>query len=299
MGIGVEEAELCPKPPHASSSEQAFGLQSLSFTQAVNCVTRNSLRTKSYAPLVAPLQESFGIRCLDVIGASLGLILTLPLLLVLALLIKLDSPGPIIYRQRRTGRDRRTMTRDRRRAQRASARERRRQEYYGRTFFIYKFRTMRHNAERRTGPVWTMPDDPRITKVGRWLRRFHLDELPQFANVLKGEMSLVGPRPERPEIIARLVQEVPEYCLRLLVKPGMTGLAQIFQGYDNTIADVKRKIHLDLFFATHFSTRLYVRILFLTVVKIFSATPVLEAEFVMPELGASTRQHKEQAHEKQ
>ncbi len=254
---------------------------------------------KSCAKLQVSRPESLGIRCLDLLGASLGLIVCLPLLLVLAVLIKVDSPGPVLYRQRRTGCNRRGVARARKAAKRSASAERRRQEFYGRAFFIYKLRTMRREAERRTGPVWAMPNDPRITGIGSWLRQYHLDEVPQFWNVLKGEMSLVGPRPERPEIIARLVQDVPEYRLRFLLKPGMTGLAQICRGYDADVEDVKRKTELDLYYAAHFSVRLYLRILFLTVVKIFSATPVLEAELVLSELHAFTRQHKEQAHEKQ
>lgn len=242
---------------------------------------------------------SVAIRCLDILGASLGLLLCAPLMLVLAVLIKLDSPGPIFYRQRRTGQNRRLTARSRNMSKHAAPTERRWKETFGKTFLLYKFRTMRHEAERRTGPVWAMPDDPRITNVGRWLRQYHLDELPQFWNVLKGEMSLVGPRPERPEIIARLVQDVPEYRLRLLLKPGMTGLAQICRGYDENVEDVKRKIAFDLYYAAHCSARLYLRILFLTVIKIFSATPVMEAEQVLAELTAFTRQQKESAHEKQ
>lgn len=247
-------------------------------------MSKKSQGRKHAALRLKPLPENFGIRCMDVLGACLGLLLSLPLLLTIPLLIKLDSAGPVLYKQRRTGRDRRGAMRP------AFTREKRTKELFGRTFFIYKFRTMRHEAERRTGPIWAMPEDPRITKVGQWLRKFHLDEIPQFWNVLKGEMSLVGPRPERPEIIAQLVEEVPEYRLRLLIKPGMTGLAQICQGYDGSIADVKRKTRLDVFYATHFSARLYLRILFMTLVKIFSASPVLETEHVIPGLDLSAWQ---------
>lgn len=249
---------------------------------------------KSFADMRGHALQGFGMRCLDIIGASLGLILCLPLLLVLAMLIKLDSPGPVLYRQRRTGCNRRAGMR----AQRAAS-ERRRQESFGRTFLMYKLRTMRHEAERRTGAVWAMLDDPRITNVGRWLRKYHLDELPQFFNVLKGEMSLVGPRPERPEIIARLVHEVPEYRLRLRLQPGITGLAQIYFNADTSLDDVRRKLELDLYYAAHFSLRLYLRILFLTVIKVFSPTPVPELDPGLSPLEAFARQHKESSHEKQ
>jgi lipopolysaccharide/colanic/teichoic acid biosynthesis glycosyltransferase len=234
----------------------------------------------SRAQLRACRREKIIVRCFDLLGASAGLIMCLPLLLVLAVLIKLDSPGPALYRQRRTGRNRRGLEITSGAAKNFARAERRRREFFGRTFMMYKLRTMRDEAERRTGPVWAMPEDPRITDIGRRLRKHHLDEIPQLWNVIKGEMSLVGPRPERPEIIARLVQEVPEYRLRLRLKPGITGPAQLCRNADAEVEDVKRKLELDLYYAAHFSVRLYLRTLFLTAVKIFSATPVSEAELM-------------------
>jgi lipopolysaccharide/colanic/teichoic acid biosynthesis glycosyltransferase len=139
---------------------------------------------------------------------------------------------------------------------------------------------MEDGAERRSGAVWAMQDDPRITSVGRWLRRLHLDEIPQFWNVLRGDMSLVGPRPERPEIIRKIISEIPEYPKRLSVKPGITGPAQICLGYDSSLDDVRRKIQLDLHYISKRSFYLQLRVLALTLVKIFSSAPTIDAKLV-------------------
>lgn len=233
---------------------------------------------------VQPLVK-LGLRSLDVFGALLGLLLSLPIFLLVPLLIKLDSPGPVFYRQLRTGINRRR----RAASVAASPVEQRHEELYGKPFHIYKFRTMEEDAERRSGAVWAIQDDPRITAVGRWLRRLHLDEIPQFWNVLRGDMSLVGPRPERPEIIRRLVAAVPEYQNRLEVKPGITGPAQICLGYDNNIDDVRRKTQLDLLYISHRTLRLQLRLLALTLVKIFSSAATLDAKFIAPHLPKESR----------
>jgi lipopolysaccharide/colanic/teichoic acid biosynthesis glycosyltransferase len=217
------------------------------------------------------------IRGIDVAGASVGLLLALPFFIILPLLIKLDSPGSVFYKQIRTGRDRRR--RERRVADLGSGMERRRgdqrqQNLYGKPFTIYKFRTMTDGAERRSGAVWAIPGDPRITNIGYWLRKYHLDEIPQFWNILRGEMSLVGPRPERPEIIGKLVAVVPEYRRRLYAKPGLTGLAQICLGYDSCLEDVKRKIQLDIFYISHLNLFFYLRILIHTINKVFSSSTI-------------------------
>ena len=181
-------------------------------------------------------------RALDIGISSLMLLAAAPLMLAIALLIRLDSEGPILYSQLRTGLNRRTGSR--RRAHRAGASERRRAPHHGKPFKILKFRSMRVDAEAK-GAVWCKEGDPRVTRLGYWLRKTHLDELPQLFNILRGDMSLVGPRPERPEFISRLHLEVPGYGTRLRVKPGLTGLAQTRHRSDLDLRDVKKKVRYD------------------------------------------------------
>ena len=160
-------------------------------------------------------------RFVDCFLAALLLIPCLPVMGLLVLLVRLTSRGPGIFRQARVGKG-------------------------GRTFTMYKIRSMVHDAEALTGAAWAQPDDPRVTTLGRFLRIFHLDELPQLFNVLKGEMSLVGPRPERPEFVSVLVQKIPGYANRLAVAPGITGLAQLKLPPDSDLESVRRKLALDL-----------------------------------------------------
>ncbi|MDE1249616.1 sugar transferase [Vibrio aestuarianus] len=164
-------------------------------------------------------------RGFDFIGAALGLLLLLPILPFIALAIKTTSSGPVLYRQLRVGK---------------STPEKM-------AFFeIIKFRTMYEDAETRSGAVWATENDPRITPVGRFLRKTRLDEIPQLFNVLKGEMSLIGPRPERPGFYQKLEQAIPYFADRTYgVLPGITGLAQVNQGYDTCIDDVRRKVGFD------------------------------------------------------
>jgi lipopolysaccharide/colanic/teichoic acid biosynthesis glycosyltransferase len=195
----------------------------------------------------------------DWIAALLLLVPALPMMAVCAALIRLTSKGSVIYRQERVGLN-------------------------GRTFTLYKLRTMRSNAESATGPIWAEGDrDPRVTSIGYLLRRTHMDELPQLFNVLKGEMSLVGPRPERPYFVEQLKRQIPEYERRLSVKPGITGLAQIRAGADRNIRDVRRKVRLDCLYIRRMCWWVDFVILFNTVRKVF----------VTPEerrgLGAQTR----------
>ena len=171
--------------------------------------------------------------------AAVAFVLVSPVLLVVALLVKLTSRGPVFYTQTRVGLDRR---RDRG----YGDNHRRALDLGGKPFTIYKFRTMYEDAESGTGPVWATQNDPRITTVGRFLRQYRLDELPQLINVIKGEMNVVGPRPERPAIFAELRQNISEYALRQRTKPGITGLAQINQHYDVCLDDVRRKVEYDL-----------------------------------------------------
>lgn len=188
--------------------------------------------------------------------AALGLALVTPLMLVIAGLIKLTSRGPVFYTQQRVGVDRRN-------GGRAHEDWRRRVDYGGRLFRIHKFRTMRVDADG-AGQVWATTDDPRITTVGRLLRLYRLDELPQLWNVLKGDMNIVGPRPEQPEIALRLRRQIDGYGHRHRVPPGITGWAQVNQRYDQTIEDVRRKVELDLEYIQRRSTGLDLMIMLRT-----------------------------------
>lgn len=171
--------------------------------------------------------------------AAIVLVVLSPLMLLIAIVVKLTSRGPALYTQTRVGLDRRQPgigDDNRRRAL----------DLGGKPFTIYKFRTMYADAEQQTGAVWATKDDARVTPVGRFLREYRLDELPQLFNVLKGEMNIVGPRPERPTIFAELTQNIAEYPLRQRAKPGITGLAQINQHYDECLDDVRKKVQYDL-----------------------------------------------------
>ncbi len=219
------------------------------------------------------LVNRFAKRSLDVIGAGVGLLLALPFFIVLPILIKLDSPGPVFYTQLRVGLNRRR--RDRRFCPRSDIaerrrRDRRRQNYQGKLFRVVKFRTMAQDAEKMCGPVWATRNDSRITWLGRILRKTRLDEIPQFLNVFKGDMSLVGPRPERPKFVQDLSEKVEDYNGRLAVKPGLTGLAQVENGYDTSLASVVRKVNLDLEYIRHWSIWTDIKILLKTVVVVLT-----------------------------
>jgi lipopolysaccharide/colanic/teichoic acid biosynthesis glycosyltransferase len=199
-------------------------------------------------------------RILNVIVAGLLLLLTLPFMIIIAVLVKLTSRGPILYRQTRIGMDRRLpgdvpLRLGRRRVC----------DLGGRPFVIYKFRTMRVDAEKQTGAVWAKQNDSRITLLGRFLRQTRFDELPQLFNVLKGDMNVVGPRPERPSIFVRLADEVDDYPLRQRARPGITGLAQISQQYDRSMDDVRSKVAFDLHYVEHQSLWMDLKIMLKTV----------------------------------
>ncbi|MCU0649407.1 MAG: sugar transferase [Gemmatimonadaceae bacterium] len=176
--------------------------------------------------------------------AAAALLVLLPLCLLVALLIKITSPGPVIYSQTRVGLDRRGLFR-------GASTSRRAEDLGGRVFTMYKFRTMRCDAEASGEAVWAQKDDPRVTRVGSVLRKFRLDEVPQLWNVLTGDMNIVGPRPERPSIFLALRSQIDDYQIRQRVRPGITGWAQINQAYDRSIDDVKRKVALDLEYIRH------------------------------------------------
>ena len=170
-------------------------------------------------------------RGMDILLATLALLITIPLWIVLPILIKLSSQGPVFYRQERVG-------------------------WQGRRFTILKFRSMQQNAEAAGCAIWAEEYDRRATAVGRFMRRYRLDELPQLLNVLRGDMSMVGPRPERPEFIGRLSRDVPYYSYRLAVKPGITGWAQVKFRYGATVQDAAEKLQYDLYYIKHMSVRL-------------------------------------------
>jgi exopolysaccharide biosynthesis polyprenyl glycosylphosphotransferase len=182
-----------------------------------------------------------GKRFIDLGVSVIGLIVTVPIMAAIAGATKLTSPGPVFYHQRRVGR-------------------------LGRVFVVHKFRTMRLDAEAATGPVWASKDgDARVTPIGRWLRRTRLDELPQFWNVLKGEMSLVGPRPERPEFVDSLMRQIPYYGQRHVVRPGVTGWAQVRYTYGASTEDALQKLQYDLFYIKNASLALDFFIIFDTI----------------------------------
>ena len=180
----------------------------------------------------------------DLILATAILVLTLPLWPLIALLIKLGDGGPIIYKQKRIGKDKKL-------------------------FFLLKFRSMAIGAESETGPVWAKKEDPRVTKVGKWLRRIHIDELPQMINVLRGDINLVGPRPERPEFVEQLEKEIPHYHVRHLIKPGFTGWAQIKFRYGRSVMDSQEKFQYDLYYLKNRSLILDLGILLKTFQLLF------------------------------
>jgi sugar transferase (PEP-CTERM system associated) len=179
-------------------------------------------------------------RVLDVVCAGAGLVLSAPISALAILAIKLDSSGPVFLRQRRVGQ-------------------------HGAEFDVFKFRTMRADAERQTGPVWARVDDDRVTRVGRFLRLSRIDEIPQMWNVLRGQMSFVGPRPERPFFVAELTKEIPFYPLRLAVKPGITGWAQVNHHYGASVDDSIEKLRYDLYYIKNMSPLFDLNIILRTV----------------------------------
>jgi lipopolysaccharide/colanic/teichoic acid biosynthesis glycosyltransferase len=207
-------------------------------------------------PAVSPLYW-YAKRTLDVAAAALALTLFGLLLPWIAVAIKLDSPGPVFYSQERIGINRR-----RRRTR--TGMDRRKVLQPGRPFRIYKLRTMCVNAEAE-GPRWAQPSDSRVTRVGKFLRKTRLDEVPQFVNVLRGEMSLIGPRPERFCFMRELECEIPHYTDRLTVTPGITGLAQVVNGYDRDTDSVRRKVELDCHYIKNLGFVQDLRILLRTV----------------------------------
>jgi lipopolysaccharide/colanic/teichoic acid biosynthesis glycosyltransferase len=211
-----------------------------------------------------PSSSNRAHRAIDVGLATAALTLLSPLILIISIAIKLDSRGPVFYRQLRIGLDRRGR-RSRDREDDPLTLSRRTADLGGDPFTIYKFRTMHLDAEDDTGPVWATEEDVRVTRVGRSLRPYRLDEIPQFLNVLRGEMSIVGPRPERPSFVHVLRNELEEYPLRHRVPPGITGWAQVNQEPDQTLDDVRQKLEYDLEYLRRRSLSFDLRIMLQTV----------------------------------
>jgi lipopolysaccharide/colanic/teichoic acid biosynthesis glycosyltransferase len=193
--------------------------------------------------VVQPRRHRWYLRsksAFDFVIALLLAVPALPIVAVAALVVKLTSRGPVFYAQKRVGKN-------------------------GRPFTIIKVRTMIHNCESLTGPRWSIPGDPRVTRFGWFLRKTHLDELPQLLNVLRGDMSLIGPRPERPEFVPELERALPSYRLRLSVRPGVTGLAQVQLPADADVSSVRRKLAYDLYYIEQLSPWLDLKLLVCTV----------------------------------
>lgn len=224
-------------------------------TSPITLTLRRPNRQSRDAALQASVQER-DRRALNVLVAALGLLLTLPLMIVIAVAVRLTSRGPILYTQTRVGVDRRA-------SGDVPAGRARRRDLGGRPFKIYKFRTM--YVVKGAQQAWARPGDQRVTPVGRVLRKFRLDELPQLYNVLRGDMNVVGPRPEQPEIFADLRVQVDRYTWRQQVLPGITGWAQVNQGYDQSLDDVRRKLAYDLEYVQRRSPTEDMRIMLRTV----------------------------------
>jgi len=221
----VKSAEESPSFVRVEDSEIPTIFKKESKSRAPEPATMALFGSGFLGMVMAFMRRTYAIvkRIFDSIIAVAGIIIMSPLLLVTALLVKCTSQGPVLYAQVRVGKN-------------------------GNLFRIFKFRTMKVNAEKETGPVWAAENDTRLTPIGGFLRKTHIDELPQLINIFKGEMSLIGPRPERPVFVDMFKEEIPGYEKRLNVKPGITGLAQVWHRYDETIVDVKKKLKYDLLY---------------------------------------------------
>ena len=186
-------------------------------------------------------------RCLDILLGFVGILINAIPFLVIAIAIKIDSPGPVLYRQKRVGKG-------------------------GKVFQMIKFRTMRQDAEHTTGPVWAAKHDPRVTRVGVFLRRMRLDEMPQLLNILKGDMTFVGPRPERPEFVYLFTEHIPAFDRRHDVKPGIAGIAQLMNGYDSSTKSIYRKLRWDAQYMQKKCMKTDIDILLRTIVAVLRGT---------------------------
>ena len=221
----IKSAEQSPEFANIEHSEIPIQIGQESRSRAPEPTTVAMFGSGLLGMVMAFIRRTYAFikRLFDALAAALMAVVLSPLLMLTAMLVKLTSRGPVLYSQVRVGQ-------------------------YGRLFKIYKFRTMKVDAEKETGPVWAAKNDNRLTVIGGFLRKAHIDELPQLINIFKGEMSLIGPRPERPVFVEKFKEEIPGYEKRLNVKPGITGLAQVWHRYDETIEDVKKKLKYDLLY---------------------------------------------------
>jgi sugar transferase (PEP-CTERM system associated) len=245
--IVVGMSERRNRVPVAELLELRFGGHAIeevasAYERVTGRVSLKELRPSQliYSGELGPQRQTLSYqRVFNLLVATVGIVLASPLVLITALAVRLSSSGPVLYRQLRVGLD-------------------------GQPFTVYKFRSMRANAEAATGAVWASRNDPRITPVGRIIRKIRFDELPQLFNVLKGEMSLVGPRPERPEFVKALSERIPYYRQRHYVRPGITGWAQINHKYGDTLEDTVTKLEYDLYYIKNMSLSLDAYIVFHT-----------------------------------
>jgi len=252
--------DLPPRPMGQDMDVQTAG-RGVQVMQAYAGATelRAAPNTSVYGerPLVETRNRWYGPlkRSLDFLAAGVLLVILSPLMVLTAVLVRLSSPGPILYRQRRSGKN-------------------------GRPFAIIKFRTMVQNAEAGTGPVWSQAGDTRITKIGKFLRETHLDEFPQLFNILAGHMSLIGPRPERPEIVAHLEETIPHYADRMDVLPGVTGFAQVKLPPDSNLDSVRLKLAYDLYYVQHVGPWLDLQIVLATALQ-FAGSVISQATVML------------------
>lgn len=237
MEAAVPQPLARPSAPPRRGYDRRSRARESHVPSPVRLVTASSPEAQEIEGVLPRERSEIANRILNVVIASLALALVAPLLAMVAIAVKLTSPGPILYRQTRVGVDRRF--------RRGAPYDRRAFDHGGKPFRIYKFRSMRVDAERH-GPVWASPDDGRVTPIGRILRKTRLDELPQLYNVLRGDMNIVGPRPERPKFVVEMRRSIPQYQFRQRVKPGITGWAQVNLAYDLSVDDVRQKVNYDL-----------------------------------------------------
>lgn len=287
MAAGQSSVPYKGQIPPGELSDLVNGYLDVELWRNTSWLTRLELQEPRVDVRNLSERTRFMKRSLDIVVSFTMLILLSPLLLFLVVLVKLTSPGPAIFKQTRVGLNLRNKTKsDRRQEQidlleldlssdrRVSGSDRRDETGYGMPFTLYKFRTMTVDAEKN-GAQFAVQGDPRVTRLGRFMRKTRLDELPQLWNVLKGEMTLVGPRPERPEFIEGLSKEIPNYINRLGLKPGLTGVAQIVNGYDNNIEGFRRKVSLDLMYLQNCCFWNDMKILFRTIRVILTGSGAL------------------------